>query len=282
MNTTVGAALEECRGLARCCRFLCAQFAVCGLVGAPPAFVSAEELTLDQKLIVACYRVDVTGVVQHLRAGAHVKATFGEVQKEVDHPLMDRWDGGIHVAAASWTSLLALASAPEYPEPPQAFPRIWENGAQVRKEQSRIGKKALQERRAAELTILFILLSQGADINCPDSRGGTALHMAVDSGKTMLVRTMLRFGANPNTTSHIYIDGSDDITPLHSACTSKELVQLLLDYGANASAKDSQGRTPADWVALDDSRDFDLVATPDGPRIRPRDKASAKGVKTKE
>jgi hypothetical protein len=236
--------------------------------------VSAEELTLDQKLIVACYRVDVKGVVQYLRAGAKVGATFGEVQEDVDHPLMDRWDGGTPVAGDSWTPLMAVAIAPEYPEPPQAFPRIWENPAQVRIEQGRIGKKALQERRAAELTILCILLSHGADINLADSRGGTPLHMAVDSEKTLLVRTMLQFGANPNTKSHIYIDGPDDITPLHDACTSKELVQLLLDYGANASAKDSEGRTPADWVALDASRDFDLVATPDGPRVRARDKVS--------
>lgn len=269
----------KCRGYVR---FFCAQLAVCGLLGVPAAFVVAEELTLDQRLIVACYRVDVTGVVRHFRAGANVNATFGEVEQNVDHPLMDRWDGGIHVAAASWTSLMALANAPEYPEPPQAFPRIWENGAQVRKEQSRIGKSALQERRAAELTILYVLLSHGAEVNAVDSRGGTALHMAVDSEKTLLVRAMLQFGANPNTKHHIYIDGSDDITPLHSACTSKELLQLLLDHGADASAKDGKGRTPVDWVALDDSRDFDLVVTPDGPRIRPRDRASTKGVKRKE
>jgi ankyrin repeat protein len=100
--------------------------------------------------------------------------------------------------------------------------------------------------------------------------------MAVDSEKMQLVRTMLEFGANPNTKSHIYIDGPDDITPLHSACASKELLQLLLDHGADTSAKDSKGRTPADWVALDDSRDFDLVVTPDGPRIRPRIEASTK------
>lgn len=270
----------KCRGLVR---FLCAQLAVCGLLGVPAAFVSAEELTLDQKLIVACYRVDVSGVVQHLRAGAHVNATFGEVPPvDENYPLIDRWNGGIPVAGASWTPLMALADAPEYPEPPQAFPRIWENKDQVRKEQSRIGKRALQERRASELTILYVLLSHRAEINAADSRGGTALHMAVDSEKTLLVRTLLQFGANPNTKSHIYIDGPDDITPLHDACRSKELLQLLLDHGADASAKDSKGHTPADWVALDDSRDFDLVVTPDGPRIRPRDKASTKGVKIKE
>ncbi len=268
MDTT-GLEREACRGLVR---FLCAQFAVFGLAVAAAAPVVAEELTLNQKLIVACYRVDVTEVVQHLRAGGNVHATFGEVQVDVDYPLMNRWNGGIPVAAASWTALMALANAPEYPEPPQAFPRIWENAAQVQKEQSRIGKKALQERRAAELTILYILLSYRADVNLADSRGGTALHMAVDSGKMLLVRTLLKFGANPNTKHHIYIDGPDDITPLHSACRSKELIQLLLDHGADASAKDSKGRTPADWVALDDSRDFDLVVTPDGARVRPRDK----------
>ncbi len=82
MNTT-RVEREACRGLGRCCRLLCAQFAVCGLAVAAAAPVVAEELTLNQKLIVACYRVDVTGVIQHLRAGANVQATFGEVPEDV-------------------------------------------------------------------------------------------------------------------------------------------------------------------------------------------------------
>jgi hypothetical protein len=229
----------------------------------------AEVLTSDQKLIVACYRADVVAVVQQLRTGANANATFGEIREGAVDPLIDPWNGGIHVAADSWTPLMALANAPEFPDPPKALPRIWENPAQVQREQGRIDKKVLQERRAAERTILYVLLSHGADLNLADRRGRTALHMAVDSEKVSLVRTMLQFGANPNTKRHIYIDGSDDITPLHSACTSKELVQLLLDHGADASAKDSEGRTPADWVALDSKRDFDLVVTPEGPRIRP-------------
>lgn len=230
----------------------------------------AEVLSLDQKLVVACYRADVVGVVKQFRAGANVNATFGVVRDGAVDPLMDPWNGGIHVASKSWTPLMALANAPEYPDPPKALPRIWENPAQVQREQGRIDKKSLQERRAAELTILFVLLSKDADLNRVDRRGATALHLAVENEKAMLVRTMLQFGANPNTQRGIYIDGPDNATPLHSASGSKELMQLLLDYGADASAKDNEGRTPADWVALDSKRDFDLVATREGLRIRRR------------
>jgi hypothetical protein len=242
---------------------------ICGFVGATAALVSGKELSLDQKLIVACYRVDLPAVVQNLRAGANVNAKFGEIQEEVS-PFLDQWTGGTPVSSDSWTSLVALASASEYPDPPQEFPRIWENAAQVRKEQSRIGKNVVEERRTAQLNIFYMLLSHGADINSADDRNGTALHRAVDNANTPLVRTMLRFGANANTKRHIYIDGPDNVTPLHCACNSKEILQLLLDHGADPSAKDSDGDTPADWVALRNDRDFDLVTTPDGARIRPR------------
>jgi hypothetical protein len=268
--------LEECRGLGMFYKSLWALAVFCGLWLAKPAFVVAKELTLDQKLIVACYRVDVVNAVQHLRAGASVGATFGEVQTDTGHPLLDRWDGGTPIAAPSWTSLLALASASEYPEPPATLPRIWEHSAQVRIEQSHVTKEALQERRASEITLLYVLLSHGADINCVDSRGGTALQLAIESEKEEMVRIMLKLGANPNTKCHIYIDGPDEITPLHSASNSKEMIQLLLDHGADASAKDSEGHTLADWVIQNDNRDFDLIMTPSGLRIRPRDKTSTR------
>jgi hypothetical protein len=227
---------------------------------------------MDQKLIIACYRVDVTAVVGCLRAGANVNARFGDIKTIGEHPFMDKWWGGADVAADSWTPVLAVASAPEYPDPPKAFPRIWEHPDQVRIAQGQFSNDMLQERRTDEITILCVLLSHGADINVADNRGGTALHKAVENGKIPLVRRMLQFGANPNTKCHVYIDGPDNVTPLHSACTSKELVQLLLDHGADASAKDSEGQTPVDYVALDNRRDFDLVMTPDGPRVRHREK----------
>lgn len=67
-----------------------------------------------------------------------------------------------------------------------------------------------------------------------------------------------------------YIDGANDITPLHAACNSKEMVKLLLDHGADVLAKDSEGHTPADWISWNDERDCDLIVSNDGPYIRER------------
>jgi hypothetical protein len=237
--------------------------------------LAGEKLTLDQRLIVACYRVDVVGVVRYLRAGAKAETVFGDYPEEEEHPLEDPWSGNWFAVAESMTPLVALASAEEYPDPPKDIPRIWEDRVRVQREQDRIPKKVLQQRRADELTILYILLSHGADVDSADSRGGTALHSAVHRGKLRLVKALLKFGANPNTKHGIYIDGPGDITPLHDASNSRELMQLLLDHGADVTAKDSRGETPIDWLNQHRERDFDLVITPDGPRIRPRDKDSS-------
>jgi hypothetical protein len=233
------------------------------------AFATAQDLTRNQQLILACYRVDVRGVTRHLRAGADPRARFGNSNRD---ELIDPWEGGAPIACGQWTSLMALCNAPEYPNPPAHIQRIWEDPNRVRDEQSRIGREALDVRRLNELAIMYILLSHGAKFDEDDGLGSSCLHMAVDHGKVRLVRELLDWGANPNTKERVHLDGADNITPLHSACRSKELLQLLLDHGADPTAKDGEGRTPGDWVALDVRRDFDLIITSQGPRIVAREK----------
>jgi ankyrin repeat protein len=80
------------------------------------------------------------------------------------------------------------------------------------------------------------------EVNKTDAHGATALYMAVEHDKPRVVRELLDFGANPNTKTRVYIDGPDNETPLHRA-GSKYVYQLLLDHGADASAKDSTGET---------------------------------------
>ena len=126
------------------------------------------------------------------------------------------------------------------------------------------------------MIILYILLSHKCRIDDQDEYGATALYKAVDNDELSIVKTLLGYGANPNVRVRAAVDGPDDVTPLHVACQSRQLLQLLLGYGADASAKDSGGQTPADWVALDESRKFDLVKTPNGWRVQTRARSPEK------
>ena len=62
----------------------------------------------------------------------------------------------------------------------------------------------------------------------------TALHLASSGGYRLCVVLLLKRGANVNITRY------DDATPLHCACEigNVEIVMLLLNHGANPSAKD--------------------------------------------
>lgn len=225
---------------------------------------SGADLTLDQRLVLACYKVDVDGAVKCLRKGAQVNSTIGDHTNERD-VFRDRWTGaGQHLGASAWTPLLALAASPTYPDPPPEFGEIWKDARRVRALRSKVPRDLIARREQEAMNILQILLSHGCNLDDHDGYGATAVYYAADNDKLAMAKVLLAYGANPNTKTGVYIDGPSDKSPLHAACRSRAMVQLLLDHGADASVKDSDGRTPADWVALDDERQFDLVATGSG------------------
>ena len=98
------------------------------------------------------------------------------------------------------------------------------------------------------MSILRLLLSHNPKIDSHDGYGATALHMAVKTSKPEIVKALLEFGAALNTRCDRYIDGPTDYTPLHDACNSQEIFDLLLDFGADITAKDSRNQTPIDWA----------------------------------
>jgi hypothetical protein len=201
----------------------------------------AVEFSVQQQLIRACYRVDVETVVKCLREGASVNAVFG--QSSDPEPFLDVWTGAIPIDTSDWTPLMAVCNAPKYPEPTSRYVRLWENEALVKQLQSKYDPRTLEDREQAALTIVYILLSHKPELDKTDNHGGTALFMAVDNDKQHIVRTLLEFGANPNTKTRAYIDGPSDETPLHIS-RSPLVFQLLLEHKADPLAKDSTGRIP--------------------------------------
>jgi hypothetical protein len=91
-------------------------------------------------------------------------------------------------------------------------------------------------------------LDAGALINapCPLDRNMTALHYAARNGSTRLVELMLDSGANVSARTAFY-----EWTPLHTASYSGmvDAVSLLLRAGADIHAADPQGWTAMHWAA---------------------------------
>jgi hypothetical protein len=207
---------------------------------------SDQSLSLDQRLIVACYELDVDAVVTAIREGADVNGRFGDADRMI---FKDPWTHGYPMAAAEWTPLIAVASASKYPRPPREVQNSVSNRKWAYDEMRRIPADQLEQRQDARLTIAAILLSHKADINAHDGHGATALYESIYARNLDMAKLLLRFDADVNTKTGVYIDGPGDTTPLHRAYWSEELMQLLLERGADPTAKDTWGQTPADWAA---------------------------------
>lgn len=99
--------------------------------------------------------------------------------------------------------------------------------------------------------IFKILLDNGADINAQDSNGNTPIHQLV---KWRSDPNKLELLFNPKSTFEVDVNinincaNNDGATPLHEACSKlgvkTELLECLVNYGADINALDNQGRTP--------------------------------------
>jgi ankyrin repeat protein len=115
----------------------------------------------------------------------------------------------------------------------------------------------------APVAVVRSLLLNGADpnaISCSKKLGGTGsfsdrmlndlpigitpLHVATIFGKSELVETLLDFGANPN------IQLEDGRTVLHLAASNgnEQIVKMLMKQGASVSTKALNGKVPAEYA----------------------------------
>ena len=94
--------------------------------------------------------------------------------------------------------------------------------------------KAVQKHNAE---VVQLLLAFGADPNSKNEFGLTALHWAVDPGRTGVLRWVLATGVDSNSKT---INGD---TPLHCAASNGwvEVSLLLLDVRADLNSKNEDG-----------------------------------------
>ena len=119
--------------------------------------------------------------------------------------------------------------------------------------------------------LALFLLERGADPDVPDSIGRTALHAAVETGRTGLVKALLRHGADPNARltqapfplkgDFVSYDRYVGATPLWLAAASRtpdpEVVRAIAAAGGDPGMPADNGTTPlmaAVGVALDEAR----------------------------
>jgi ankyrin repeat protein len=106
---------------------------------------------------------------------------------------------------------------------------------------------------------LELLVRRGADIDA-DVYRGTALTWAAATGRAESVRTLIKLGADVDKPGTFGGAGhGSGVTALHLAVQgdSVEVVQALLDAGADLEARDSLfGATPAGWAEFNGSTDI--------------------------
>ena len=107
--------------------------------------------------------------------------------------------------------------------------------------------------------IAKILIENGADLNVKDKDGQTPLFWAVQNGYLEIIHLLIEKGADPNMGVSWPIKGKSEdkygniydyttsfnSTVLHSASTKgyTEIVQLLIEKGADVNSKDMDGKT---------------------------------------
>ena len=95
--------------------------------------------------------------------------------------------------------------------------------------------------------VVLAVLKLGADVNAYSSGGLTALHQAVKQRNLFIVKEFITAGADVNAPA------GDGNTALHMALTGSidiELVEVLLESGANVHAINSQGIKPLKLAEL--------------------------------
>jgi ankyrin repeat protein len=204
--------------------------------------------TLDQLLIAIV--ADEANAIRLVNAApelAQMRVATERLVKDVPHELY-AGDTALHLAAAALR--------------PLAVATLIEAGADANAENRR-GATALHYacdprpngktwNPAQQRSVIELLLDAGSDIEHQEKAGAAPLHRAVRARSPVAVRCLLERGARVDATH-----GRQRTTPLHLVTHStgasgtketrveqQEIVELLLQYGADPRAKDARGNLP--------------------------------------
>ena len=119
--------------------------------------------------------------------------------------------------------------------------------------------KLINAVRRGDIPEVQALLISGADANGVGSTGSTPLTQAAETGNLVIARLLLDRGANVNypnrrgfTPLHIAVDASIDATIQDAGKQGDEetkMIELLLEYDASTTVPDHHNKTPLDLAA---------------------------------
>jgi ankyrin repeat protein len=94
------------------------------------------------------------------------------------------------------------------------------------------------------------LIEHGARIDSRDIGGWTLLGVAVLNGRATVIRTLLELGADINGRREDPDERAADTTALMAAAAygNEEIIQLLLENGADPTLSDRDSMTAATWA----------------------------------
>ena len=206
---------------------------------------ATDQYSVDQQLVIASFELDVDRVKSLLASGADPDARMGAHDRSL---FKDKWTLGTPIASSKWTPLLAVANSHRAPQPEKRTENTTMQRRAALKRRNAIDPEVIEERDERRVAIAKMLIAADADLDLDDGVGATALSRAVYLGYEQLSLLLIESGAEINTKTGIYIDGTADITPVHRATKSPDVLKAMIEHGANVNVEDAAGRTPLDWA----------------------------------